>query len=99
MAVAPDAAGFDGLAENQARIRANNVLGFLPSDESVCVEDQDAEDTCHLICSSNTATGTRQCIFEVNYEFGNWGFLVTGLLPLPDNIRGVGVVNTQLPAT
>lgn len=96
--VAPDAPNYDQLAQGAAAVRANFVLNFLPGSASVCLRGQNAPGSCSNTCFV-TVNGARQCIVEVNYNFSNWGFLVTGLLPLPDNIRGSAVVNAQLPTT
>ena len=45
-----------------------------------------------------TPSGTGcQLLVTVTYPFSNWGFAITGLLPLPGVITGQGLVNTQLP--
>ena len=88
---------FDSRADSVARTRVNQVLGFLPGAASVCLGSIDGGGNCSGQC---TVVGVnRQCLVEVNYSFQNWGFLVTGLFPLPTNIRGVGLVNTQAPSS
>lgn len=101
VAVDPSNSAYDSLAAEQATQRVNSLLTFLPGGQSVCLGTQNGNRGCSNQCFDlQDGLGNpsrRQCTVQVTYNFGQWGFLVKGLLPVPTLITGVGLVNTQLP--
>ena len=83
VAVDPTDPAFDALAMSTATTRVTNLLSFLPGGETTAVSI--------LVPPGST---NRQVTVTVNYDFTNWGFLVTGLFPHPGVLTGQGLVNT-----
>lgn len=85
VAVDPDnGASFSAVATMVATSRVNSVLSFLPGGASTTVTE-----------IAPAGTGSGQFTVTVNYQFSNWGFLVSGLFPLPGLLTGQGLVNTR----
>ncbi len=85
VAVAPDFADFAGEAERQARMRVDDVLGFLPGSGA----------TTSVSVLPPLDSASRQVIVNVNYPFPS-GLSVAGILPVPEFLRAQGLVNIQL---
>lgn len=84
VAVDPLDPGYDALATTVASARVTSTLAFLPGGKNTVVT-----------FATPAGNPGRQVTVTVNYQFANWGFLVTGLFPLPTLITAQGIVNTN----
>lgn len=76
--------------KNVAKSRVDELLRFLPGGATTLVLPP-------ISPGNSNSNNNCELRVRVTYNFSNWGFLVTGLLPLPDQLTAEGLVNTQLP--